>query len=258
MAGPITKEYISTTSKSFVSNDINGKMIKKNFIEIEGTFLLKVHDNAFYENDEEDVFNHINNFLKEYEQFAEDLSIAERIELISDLVKYQDNYAKVLKYQSQQRKPRSKKQKKEYYMSIEDFVPMGSKEEAEKVKWKGLRLEQESVKKLKTSEEVPEEMRSSEEVPEESLKEMMQLVPVKEVYVEALQVKHPIINWKIHTEGQRTYWKLWALVKESLSIRPSTNDKKKELWVELKRLYEPDVKDQLWTHTQTMMHAPVE
>nr|GFC76590.1 hypothetical protein [Tanacetum cinerariifolium] len=47
MAGPITKEYISTTSKSFLSNDINGKMIKKNFIEIEGTFLLKVRDNTF-------------------------------------------------------------------------------------------------------------------------------------------------------------------------------------------------------------------
>nr|GEX70579.1 hypothetical protein [Tanacetum cinerariifolium] len=202
--------------------------------------------------------------VQEYEQFAEDLSIAERIEWISDLVKYQDNYAKFLKYQTQQRKPCSKKQKKEYYMSvikshlgwktkdfkgmtfeeieakfttvwkqIEDFVPMGSKEKAETMKRKGLKLEQESVKKLKTSEEVPEEMKSSEEVPEESLKEMMQLVPVEEVYLEALQVKHPILE-------------------------PATNDKEKELWVELKRLYEPDVDDQLWTHTQTMMHAPVE
>nr|GFA27284.1 hypothetical protein [Tanacetum cinerariifolium] len=31
-----------------------------------------------------------------------------------------------------------------------------------------------------------------------------------------------------------------------------------ELWVELKRLYEPDVEDLMWTHTQNMMHAPVE
>nr|GEY38804.1 hypothetical protein [Tanacetum cinerariifolium] len=88
------------------------------------------------------------------------LSIGERIELINDLLKYQDNYAKFLKYQSQQRKPLSKKQQREFYMSvlkshsgwkakhfkgmsleeirekfipvwkqIEDFVPMGSKEE---------------------------------------------------------------------------------------------------------------------------------
>nr|GFA90186.1 hypothetical protein [Tanacetum cinerariifolium] len=34
----------------------------------------------------------------------------------------------------------------------------------------------------------------------EDLKGMMQLVPLEEVYVEALQVKHPIIDWEIHSE----------------------------------------------------------
>nr|GFB29010.1 hypothetical protein [Tanacetum cinerariifolium] len=92
-------------------------------------------------------------YLQEYEQFVEDLSIEERIELINDLVKYQDNYAKVLK---------------EY------------------------------------------------------------------------------LN------------QLWTLVKETLSIRQATNDKEKELWVDLKRLYEPDVEDQPWTQTQALMHDPVE
>nr|GEW98451.1 reverse transcriptase domain-containing protein [Tanacetum cinerariifolium] len=51
---------------------------------------------------------------------------------------------------------------------------------------------------------------------------------------------------------------LQGLVKDSLSIRPTTSDKEIELWVELKRLYEPDVEDQLWTHTQDLMHALVE
>ncbi|GJW87058.1 hypothetical protein Tco_0162398 [Tanacetum coccineum] len=64
MAGLIMKEYISATSKSFISNINNGKMIEKNFIEIEGTFLLKIHDNAFHRNDGEDVFKHINSFLE--------------------------------------------------------------------------------------------------------------------------------------------------------------------------------------------------
>nr|GFD38799.1 hypothetical protein [Tanacetum cinerariifolium] len=36
---------------------------------------------------------------------------------------------------------------------------------------------------------------------------------------------------------------------EYLSIRPSSNDKEMELWVELKRMYEPDPEDQLWTLT---------
>nr|GEZ25444.1 hypothetical protein [Tanacetum cinerariifolium] len=109
---------------------------------------------------------------QEYEQFAAELSIGERIDMINELVKYQDQYAKVLKYQSQQKKPLSKKQQREFYMSvlkshsgwkikhfkrmtleeirekfipvwkqIEDFVPIGSKEEGERFKRKGLRLE---------------------------------------------------------------------------------------------------------------------
>nr|GFA10627.1 hypothetical protein [Tanacetum cinerariifolium] len=78
-------------------------------------------------------------------------------------------------------------------------------------------------------------------------------------------VKHPIIDWETHSEGQREYWKiirlgghtavyhffvdmlkqfdredlhqLWILVKETLSIKHATKDKEKELWVELKRLF---------------------
>nr|GEY11091.1 hypothetical protein [Tanacetum cinerariifolium] len=162
---------------------------------------------------------------------------------------------------------------------------MGSKEEDVRFKRKGIRFEQKGVKKIKTSEEVPKEVKSTEEVPKEKVKEMIQLVPIEKVYVEALQVKHPIIDWKVHTEGQRSYWQiirlggssasyqffvdmlkhldredlnhLWRLVKETLSIRPATNEKEMELWVELKRLYEPDAEDQLWTYTQHIMHAPV-
>nr|GEY85921.1 hypothetical protein [Tanacetum cinerariifolium] len=94
----------------------------------------------------------------------------------------------------------------------------------------------------------------------------------KEKVVES-EVNHPIIDWEIHSKGQREYWKiirlgghtavyqffvdmlkqldienlhqLWALVKENLSIRQATKDKEKELWVELKRLFEPDFEDQL-------------
>nr|GEV64288.1 putative ribonuclease H-like domain-containing protein [Tanacetum cinerariifolium] len=176
---------------------------------------------------------------KEYHQFTLELPMERRIELITDLVKYQDNYAKIYKYQSQQRKPMIKKHKRDYYMAVirnnlgwkvkdfrgmtfeevkakfnsvwkqmEDFLPMGSKEEAERIKRKGLNLKQESAKKQKTSEEVPEEAMSPEEVSEEKVKEMMQLVPIEEVYIEALQVKHPIIDWKFYHWGQRSYWKI--------------------------------------------------
>nr|GFA30301.1 hypothetical protein [Tanacetum cinerariifolium] len=74
------------------------------------------------------------------------------------------------------------------WKQIEDFIPMGSKEEAERFRRKGLRLEQESAKKSKTSEEVPEEHFDKEDLNQ-----------------------------------------LWGLVKETLSIRPATSDKEKEL-----------------------------
>nr|GEX41475.1 hypothetical protein [Tanacetum cinerariifolium] len=113
-----------------------------------------------------------------HEQFASELPLERRIELISDLVRYQDNYAK-----------------------LEDFIPMGSKEMAERLKRKGLSLEQESMKKLKTSEEVSEEAKSPDEVPE------------------GKHLDREDLN------------QLWALVKESLSNRPPTIDKEMTLWL---------------------------
>nr|GEY41360.1 hypothetical protein [Tanacetum cinerariifolium] len=169
-------------------------------------------------------------YLQEYHQFATEFPFERRIDLISGLVRYQDNYAKVYKFQTQQRKAWSKKQKRDYYMAviksnlgwkvkdfrgmtfeeieakfttvwkqIENFIPMSSKEEAKRFKRKGIRFEQESTKKLKTLEEV----KASEEVPEEKVKEMMQLVLIEE-----------------HLDREDLN-QLWALVKESLNIRPA-------------------------------------
>nr|GFC69196.1 hypothetical protein [Tanacetum cinerariifolium] len=133
-------------------------------------------------------------YLQEYQDFASELPLEKRIELISNLVKYQDNYSKVYKFQSQQRRPMTKKQKREYYMAmirnnlgwrVEDFIPVGSKEETERLKRKGLNLKQEQVKKKKSTEEAPKIKTFTEEFTEEKIKEMMQLVPVEDVYVQA-------------------------------------------------------------------------
>ncbi|GKB41803.1 hypothetical protein Tco_0886745 [Tanacetum coccineum] len=50
--------------------------------------------------------------------------------------------------------------------------------------------------------------------------------------------------------------KLWALVKERFSTIEPKDDKEKELWVELKRLFEPDSDDTLWK-LQRYMHDPL-
>nr|GEV86839.1 putative ribonuclease H-like domain-containing protein [Tanacetum cinerariifolium] len=102
--------------------------------------------------------------------------------------------------------------------------------------------------------------------------------------VEALQVKYPLIDWEIHSEGSRSYWKiirvfgitqayqsfedmlkdfdredldtLWRLVKENFSTTMPTVDKEKALWVELTRLYEPNAYDVFWK-LQRYMHYPL-
>ncbi|GJR43333.1 hypothetical protein Tco_1311436 [Tanacetum coccineum] len=87
MAGPITNDYISATRKSFVSNDNDGKMIKKNFIEIEGTFLVKIRDNAFNGKDGENVFEHIKSFLEE----AEDDNDPNEIDDVPEIFNIEDD-----------------------------------------------------------------------------------------------------------------------------------------------------------------------
>nr|GEZ95964.1 hypothetical protein [Tanacetum cinerariifolium] len=166
------------------------------------------------------------------EQIARDADVA-RIHAEEEIQGMIDSLDK----SNETRKPMSKKQKREYYMAvIKSYLGWRFKD---------------------FKEEAPESKTPTEEVSEDKIKEMMQLVPVEDVYVQALQVKHPIIDWKVHSEGERNYWQiirlggstacyqffvdllrqldrddlnqLWALVKEYLSIRPSSNDKEMEL-----------------------------
>nr|GEV18131.1 hypothetical protein [Tanacetum cinerariifolium] len=186
--------------------------------------------------------------LIEYEQAKAYLSVGEKIELISELVKYQDHLAEILKYQAQQSTPSSKKDQKRFYMSVlkshaswktklfrgmtleqikekfipvwkqmQDFVPMSSKEESEKVKRPGIKLDQGSLKMVTISHTSRSEPLQEHQfmvykgVFEEEIKGMMQLVPLEDVYIKALQVKNPIIDWEIHSEGKIEYWKIIRL-----------------------------------------------
>ncbi|GJY94463.1 hypothetical protein Tco_0510824 [Tanacetum coccineum] len=107
---------------------------------------------------------------------------------------------------------------------------------------------------------------------------------IEEFKQEALQVKYPIADWEIYTEGSRKYWKiirvndiieayqgfkdmlkgfdredlvtLWSLVKDKFRSAEPTEDMEKDLWVELKRLFEPDKDDVLWK-LQRYMHDPL-
>ncbi|GKB78399.1 hypothetical protein Tco_0945294 [Tanacetum coccineum] len=236
-------------------------------------------------------------YMPEYEQAEADLSLEEKMELITELIKYQRNHAKIKKYQAQQSKPSTKTEKRNFYMAVlkshvgwksKDFKGMTFEQIEEKFipVWK--QLQHFVPMNLKTERSEPSQKhqtKDSKELSEEELKKMIEIIHVEEVYIEAVQAKYPIIEWEIYSEEQRIYWKiirvgnhaevyqtfeemlkrfdredldrLWSLVKKTFSTTDPTEDKEKELWVELKRLYEPDPRDQLWA-LQKYMHDPLE
>nr|GEV84867.1 hypothetical protein [Tanacetum cinerariifolium] len=183
-------------------------------------------------------------YLSEYKQAEAGLSHDEKVELIDELLMYQRNLAQIKKYQAQQNKPATKTKRRNFYMSIlrsnavwekmQDFVPMNSKLKSKRLKRPGIRLGKVRFKKLKTA-----EVSGTEPSQEQQFEEP------KELSEEEL-------NKIIEEDLDR----LWSLVKETCSIREVTDKKEKELWVKLKRLYEPDSRDPLWD-LQRYMHDPL-
>nr|GEV16195.1 hypothetical protein [Tanacetum cinerariifolium] len=113
-------------------------------------------------------------------------------------------------------------------------------------------LEQKIYKRQKTGESSEPREKEDDDLTQEDLQQMMMMVPVEEVYVEALQILADMLK-KFDRDG---LIKLWDLVKERFSTTEPTDDKEKELWVELKRLLEPDNDDTLWK-LQKYMHDPL-
>nr|GEU72945.1 hypothetical protein [Tanacetum cinerariifolium] len=175
--------------------------------------------------------------LSEYEQAEADLSVGEKIELISKLVKYQDHRAKILKYQAQQSKPLSKKEQREFYMSI-----LKSHAGWKTKHFRGMTLKQIKEKFIPV------------------WKQFKDFVPMSS---KEFKKDEDLSRFKIRTftrtivQGEDLH-QLWILVKETFNIKQATKDKEKELWVELKRLFEPDSENQLWTYHQAFMHDPLD
>ncbi|GKF24108.1 hypothetical protein Tco_0076430 [Tanacetum coccineum] len=89
---------------------------------------------------------------------------------------------------------------------------MGSELEVQRLKRASQEVLEEYVKRQKTREAsgLGEEQLADKEkkLSEEELQKLLVIVPVEEVYVEALQVKYPIIHWEIYSEDTRRYWRI--------------------------------------------------
>nr|GEW81005.1 leucine-rich repeat protein [Tanacetum cinerariifolium] len=101
------------------------------------------------------------------------------------------------------------------------------------------------------------------EISEEDVQNMLQIVPVAKFKVESVQVKVGGITeaYQSFKDMLKSFNKedldaLWRLVKEKFSKAIPTVDREKALWVEIKRLYEPNATDVFWK-LQRYMHDPL-
>lgn len=155
--------------------------------------------------------------------------------------------------------------KRIYYREVKrdkNFIPMDTEIVMKKYpghKRAGDDLESKTPKKPKFS--------------KEQLEEMMEVVP-EVLHVDPISTKYPVISWSIYTDqfgkglkitranGESAIYKsfedlvrgldredlnkVWSLVQETISNESLVESKQQELWVKLKRMYEPDPSDRYW------------
>nr|GEX31596.1 hypothetical protein [Tanacetum cinerariifolium] len=184
---------------------------------------VKPEPTVFNDEEEKEDLDRAKVLQQQYDQKQENIDwniVAEQMQ-----EKHLDN---IKKYQSLKRKPISVRPIfKREYNHVQTFLKSDRDEEPAKKRAVEEILLQESFKKLRTEVEAS----------------------VVEFKVKALQVKYPLIDWEIYSEGSR-------ITKEKFSTAMPTHDKEKALWAELTRLYEPNVDDVFWK-LQRYMHYPI-
>ncbi|GJW16407.1 putative ribonuclease H-like domain-containing protein [Tanacetum coccineum] len=117
---------------------------------------------------------------------------------------------------------------------LQSFVPMGSELEVQRLKRAGQEVLEEPVKRQKigkASGSGEESAEKEKELSEEELQKLLVIVPVEEVYVEALQFKYPIIDWEVYSEDTRRYWKI---------IRVGNHTKAFQIFAEMLKKFDRD------------------
>nr|GEX73320.1 ribonuclease H-like domain-containing protein [Tanacetum cinerariifolium] len=147
------------------------------------------------------------------------------------------------------------------------FNPVKDVEEPQKKRVAKKTLLQESFKKLKavkvsgyeSTQDTP--TNDAKEMSEEDVQNMLEIISDQDHIGKSLE----LVDSHKHTRVLKTCCKgfdredldaLWRLVKEKFSSAVPNVDKEKALWVELKRLFEPDTEDVLWK-LQRYMHYPI-
>nr|GEZ27303.1 hypothetical protein [Tanacetum cinerariifolium] len=196
----------------------------------------EVEQAAAREKQEQDDFKKAQELQQQYDQKQENIDWNVMVEQMQE--KHLDN---IRKYQSLKRKPTSVAQAKKNMTVRPSF-----EREYNKVQ---------TILKPDRDEELAKKR--------EDVKNMLQIVPVAELKVEALQVRVGGI-----TQAYRSFEDmlkdfdredldaLWRLTKEKFSTAMPIEDKEKALLIELKRVYEPNAADVFWKLPGNM-HDPL-
>ncbi|GKD93867.1 hypothetical protein Tco_1373704 [Tanacetum coccineum] len=158
---------------------------------------------------------------------------------------YMSNYIKNQEggYSIKQLKSLSFERVKEIFETtrkVHYFMPMGSELEVQRLKRAGQEVLEEPVKRQKIGEASGSGEQSAEkekELSEEELQKLLVIVIVEEVYVEALHVKYPIIDWEVYSEDSRRYWKI---------IRVGNHTEAYQIFAEVLKKFDRDDLVKLW------------
>nr|GEV98608.1 hypothetical protein [Tanacetum cinerariifolium] len=132
--------------------------------------------------------------LSEYEQAKADLSVGEKIKLLSELVKYQDHHAKILKYQAQQTKPLLKKEEREFYMSV-----LGSHAGWKTKHFKGMTLKQIKEKFIPVWKQcIKQPIRDKEKELWVELEKMFEPDSEDQLWIYDQAFMHDPLDWKLY------------------------------------------------------------
>nr|GEY41216.1 hypothetical protein [Tanacetum cinerariifolium] len=185
--------------------------------DLQGRIERKDDDNATklnVFNDEEMQEKHLDNIRKYQSLKRKSISIAQAkknmIVYLKFMVGYKMEHFKGMSYNKVRLIF-----KREYNKVQTLFKPDKDVAEPTKKRVSKETLLQDSFKKLRAKVEVSSSESTQDtptddpkEMSEEDDKNMLEIIPVSEFKVESLQVKYPFIDWEIHYEGSRSYWKI--------------------------------------------------
>ncbi|GJW32200.1 hypothetical protein Tco_0052232 [Tanacetum coccineum] len=158
---------------------------------------------------------------------------AEQARILVEFINQRKRYFAAQKAKERRNKPPTQAQQRTYMSNYIKHIGGYTLQQLRVQKEMQKKLDQEGSKRQKTgesSEPAEEPKDKEEELSQEKLQQMMIIVPEQGINVEDMD----------------DLVMMWSLVKENFKSTEPTDDKEREIWVELKRLFEPDTDDELW------------